>query len=263
MRKILKKLHLYFALALCLPLVLQGLAGSILVFRNQISDVILSYKYDFADGEIASKEAIIEAAKQSASEGLEALPIKIPAEKKSAVKVRFVKIGEKKPSLEIVLDPVSLRVLEVNDPAKNFFRLIKKFHADLFIPWEVGKNLVGIFGIVMLFMCVSGVVIWYPKHGDFKRALTFKFRSIGKKFLRDLHGAVGFWTMIPLAISSVTGIYLIYFRSKESNKIWHALHEGAIGGMAWQLTVFLVGFLPLLFAITGILLWLKKGKKGR
>ncbi len=293
MKKILKKLHLYFALLLCLPLILQGLTGSIMVFRNQISDAILKCKHDFADGEIASKEAIIEVAKQNVSKDLsfipsrygnatqvaprlagipipyvngtygkdfEILPIKIPTEKNSAVKVRFAKIGEKKPSLEVVIDPVSLQILEVNNPAKNFFRLVKKFHEDLFIEGRIGKNIVGIYGIAMFFMCISGLVIWWPKAGMLKRALTFKFSDSGKKFLRDFHGAIGFWMTIPLAISSFTGIYLIYFRTKESNKIWQALHEGAIGGMPWQVTVFLVGFLPLFFSITGIALWWLKKK---
>ena len=60
MRKIFKKLHLYFALILFIPLVLQGLTGTILVFRNEISDVILRQKYLLSEGEIADEALIIE-----------------------------------------------------------------------------------------------------------------------------------------------------------------------------------------------------------
>jgi len=58
-KKIIKKLHLYLALALCIPLVLQGLSGSVIAFRSEISNAILSYKYDLAEGELASAEEAI------------------------------------------------------------------------------------------------------------------------------------------------------------------------------------------------------------
>lgn len=144
----------------------------------------------------------------------------------------------------------------------DFFRTLKKFHASLLIPGYFGKSIVGVLGLVLIFMCVSGLIIWWPKPGFLKHALRFKFSSTGKKFHRDLHGAIGFWMLIPLTVSSVTGIYLIYFKTKQSNKLWHAIHEGAFGGAAWQVIVFLVGFLPLLFSITGIALWwIKKRDK--
>lgn len=182
MKKIVKKFHLYFALILFLPLIIQGLTGSLLVLKDI-----------FFDGEVP-----------------------------------------------------------------NFFRTLKKFHASLLLPSPWGKSVVGVFGLVLIFMCVSGLVIWWPKPGFLKHSLRFKFSSTGKKFHRDLHGAIGFWMLIPLTAASVTGIYLIYFKTKQSNKLWHAIHEGSFGGATWQLIVFLTGFLPLLFSITGIALWWMK-----
>lgn len=262
MRKVLKKIHLYLALVLCLPLIIQGLSGTFLTFRNEISNILINQKYDFIDGEFASEEEIVTMAQAQVEEGLEAAPLKMPQEKNRAVKVYFKKNGERKPVVEVVMDPVSLTVIEVNDPAKNIFRLVKKFHEDLFIENGFGKNIVGIYGIVMLFMSLSGLILWWPKSGMIKRALTFKFSDKGKKFHRDLHGAVGFWTMIPLLASSITGIYLIYFRTKESNKLWHAIHDGSALGLYGQGLMFIVGFLPILFSVTGISLWwLKKQNK--
>ncbi|NBV05939.1 MAG: PepSY domain-containing protein [Proteobacteria bacterium] len=261
MRKILKKIHLYLALALCLPLILQGLTGSMMAFRSEISDAIINYKYDFAKGEMASQETIIEIARKEVDTDLSLVPFKMPEKKNQAAKVRFSKNGERKPILEVLLDPVSLKIIEINDPRQNFFRLTKKFHEELFLS-KIGKNIVGIFGIVMLFMALSGLVLWWPKKGNLKRALTFKISESGKKFHRDLHGAVGFWFMLPLLATSATGIYLIYFKSNRSSKIWHSIHDGSALGTFGETTIFLVGFLPLLFSITGIALWwLKKKNK--
>lgn len=258
MRKIFKKLHLYLALFLCIPLILQGLTGSLLAFRSEISNTILHHKYILSQGKMASEESIIDAASKSAPQDLVPLSFKMP-EIGNFAKVRFTKEGERKPILEVVVDPISLTVLENQDPNKNIFRIVKKFHEDLFLD-KIGKKIVGIYGIIMLFMCISGLVIWWPKSGMLKRALTFKFSDSGKKFHRDLHGAVGFWFLIPLTAVSVTGIYLIYFRSKESGKIWHAIHDGTIAGIYGESLTFLVGFLPLLFSITGIALWWLKRK---
>ncbi len=260
MRKILKKIHLYLALALFIPLVLQGLTGSIMAFRGEISNAILHHKFDLSEGDFRSEEEIIAAASTAVDPELNPAPLRMP-EERNFVKVRFNKKGERKPVAEVVIDPVSLQVLEVNDPSKNIFRILKKFHEDLFLS-EIGKNIVGIFGIVMLFMCVSGLVIWWPKQGMLKRALTFKFSDKGKKFHRDLHSAVGFWLLIPLTAVSITGIYLIYFKTKESNKLWHSIHDGTVAGIYGESLAFVVGLLPLLFSITGIALWwLKKKSK--
>lgn len=259
MKKLIKKIHLYLALLLCLPLILQGLSGSIMAFRGEITAAILNHKYELTKGEMVSAENIIAAASAEAPEDLVAGQFKMP-ENGSFAKVHFNKIGEKKPVLEVILDPVSLQILEINDPSKNTFRLLKKFHEDLFISGKLGKNIVGFFGSVMLFMCISGLILWWPKTGFLKRALTFKFSDKGKKFHRDLHGAAGFWLLIPLTATSITGIYMTWFKNKESSKLWHSIHDGTFAGIYGETLIFFVGFLPLLLSITGITLWLFKRK---
>lgn len=363
MKKILKKIHLYLALILCIPLVLQGLIGATLVFQKEITEILLRQNHVFVEGEMQSPSRLIELAQAEIPEGFVTTLIKIPTEENSPAVIRFTKSGEKKLMLEALVDPVSGELLKIKNPETDFFRLIKKFHTSLFISGDIGKTIVGNFGFVMLFMCVSGVVLWWPRKGNLKRAVTFKFSSKGKKFHRDLHGAVGFWFLLPLMVVSFAGVYLTFtpatsavilsifsgqdlrataaefkvepqknalildsvvsltssavgpqekllsinipaktnqpyrvnfapknYREGEptitvfvdqfeqqiiekrdpnfyslGEKIiaWqHALHSGEGLGIVWKITVFLVGFLPLLFSITGIVLWLKK-KKGR
>ena len=362
MKKILKKIHLYLALILCIPLVLQGLVGATLVFQKEISEVLLRQNHVFVQGEIQSPSALIAAAQQEIPEGFAVTLIKIPSEKNSPATIRFSRNGEKKLMLEALLDPVSAQVLKIKNPESDFFRLIKKFHTSLFIPGENGKTAVGIFGLVMLFMALSGVVLWWPKKGNLKRALTFKFADQGKKFHRDLHGAAGFWFLLPLMVVSFAGVFLTFTPAtssvilsifpgqdlrasaaeikveKQENSLaldevvslaksavateekllsvslptkptqpyrvnfapknyqdgepaitvfvdqfaqkiiekrdpnsyalgekiiaWqHALHAGEGLGIVWKIAVFLIGFLPLLLSITGIVLWLKKKQK--
>lgn len=357
MRKIIKKLHLYFALILCIPLVLQGLSGALLVFEREILEKKIHIS---SEEKIHSASEIISAAKKKIPEGYSANFIKID----EAATVRFSqKIAEKNSVLEVKIDPTSLEIFEIKNPQENFFNTIKKFHTNLLIQGAAGRNIIGCYGLVMLFMAISGLIIWWPRKGNWSRALTFKFSSTGRKFHRDLHGAIGFWTSIILLISSFSGTYLafpqatgnlvakifsgknftpaneikvtpndekplaidqaitlatssapqdakffaaniptksdqpfrinftpknyedgepliIIFVDQWQKKIiekrnpasysitekiisWqHALHVGQGLGVAWKITIFLTGFLPLLFSITGISIWwLKKKEK--
>ncbi len=261
MKKILKKIHLYLALILCIPLILQGLTGATLAFQKEISEFSLRQNHVFLEGENQSQEQLIVAAQGFVPEGFLATTVRFSSEKKSSAAVRFVKEGERKQAYEVLLDPVSGEVLKVKNFDTDFFRVVKKFHASLLLSGDLGKNIVGFFGVVLLFMALSGVVLWWPRQGNFKRSVTFKFSSTGKKSHRDLHSAVGFWTLSLLLSSSITGIFLIFFKTKESSKLWHAIHEGSVFGLWGEAVVFLTGFLPLIFALTGILLWLTKKKE--
>jgi uncharacterized iron-regulated membrane protein len=40
-----------------------------------------------------------------------------------------------------------------------------------------------------------------------------------------------------------------------------ALHEGSRGGILWQVVVFLTGAFPPIFAVTGIVMWLRRRRR--
>ena len=39
------------------------------------------------------------------------------------------------------------------------------------------------------------------------------------------------------------------------------LHEGSRGGIVWQVAVFLTGMFPPIFAVTGIVMWLRRRRR--
>jgi len=208
-KKIIKKLHLYVALALCLPLIIQGLTGSILIFQSEISHALLKRNHVFSEGEIQSAGSIVKAASAVTEKDFQPNLVKIS----DVASVRFMKNeGEKKFASEVILDPVSLEVLQVKNPETDFFRFIKKFHATLLIKGELGHQIVSVFGFALLFLAISGLILWFPKFKNLGKekafTFTFKFRSVGKKFHRDLHVVVGFWSSVFLLITAFSGVYL-------------------------------------------------------
>lgn len=216
MKKILKKLHLYIALIFFIPLVLQGLTGSILVFEKPITNFFLHQKHDFAKGEIAPVSEIIKSAVTSVPEDFNANFVRFSFEENDPAFVRFTKSAPKKSFLEVVIDPVSLEVVAVKNPEKEFFSFIKKLHTNLLIQGELGRNIIGILGIILLFMTISGIIIWWPKKmNKFKSAITFDLSDTETKrgvfFVhKSIHKAVGFWTFALMFIASFSAIYLAF-----------------------------------------------------
>jgi len=208
-RKFIKKLHLYVALTFCIPLILQGLSGAVLVFQKEISQALIKRNHKLAEGEIQSADSIIKAATAVAKEDFFPSFVKIS----NVAEVRFMKNdGDKKTFEEVIIDPVSLEVLEQNNPEENVFRMMKKFHETLMLKGELGHKIVSSFGFALLFLSITGIILWFPKTQNLRKpnAFTFKFKfsSVGKKFQRDLHVTFGFWLFFFLLITSFSGIYL-------------------------------------------------------
>src|SRR5262249_11261034 len=132
-RWIVQQLHLWVGLALCVPLVLLGLTGSILVFEDQLT----SAPATAAAGEAKPVGAIIAAARAVAPAGFAPQTYMAPAEPNGLATVRLTpakRSGNNAPAgpgdaLRVLVDPVSLAT-SVNPP-EGFLRQIANLHTSL------------------------------------------------------------------------------------------------------------------------------------
>ncbi len=226
MKKILKKLHLYIALIFFLPLILQGLTGAILIFHEELENfksTKASQKPAEQPHEIAK---IITAAQKFAPQEL--TPSFIKFEANGLDKVRFDK------NFEVVINPETLEIIEQRNPETGFFYIVKKLHTNLLIkaPWS--RNIIGIFGIALLFLTISGIILWWPKNLEkFRNSIHFKFSDIGYRFHKTMHKAIGFWFFITLTVISISGIYLSFksplrIKTSEISKEFLTIDEAEI-----------------------------------
>jgi len=91
----------------------------------------------------------------------------------------------------ILADPATGRVLG-ELPDSGPIRGLQELHFNL-LGGRRGRFLNGIGAIALLTMCVTGVVIWWPR------------RRHWRLVIRDLHGASGIWTVVFLAMWAITG----------------------------------------------------------
>jgi uncharacterized iron-regulated membrane protein len=75
----------------------------------------------------------------------------------------------------------------------------------------VGRIIVGISGILLILLSLTGVVIWWRGRRALKRGLTVRWKASPKRLNYDLHGAVGIYSMIGLIILGFTGAGLTFY----------------------------------------------------
>ena len=206
MKKFLKKLHLWVALVFFLPLVIQALTGALLILEDNFKNKI---HIDSSNQKTKPISQILLAAQTSiAEENYAPSLIKFAANKDDPTIIRFAAKDGKKSYREVVIDQNSLAILHVENLDKNFFRLIKKFHARLFIDGDLGYKIVSAYGFALLFLGLSGIIIWLPKPKKLLQSISIRLQEKGYVFYKDTHKAFGFWLSIFLVLIAISGIYL-------------------------------------------------------
>ena len=242
----LQQIHLWIGLILLLPLVMMGITGAVLVYAHDIEHLLGQGDPDVKTaGEWQSAARLIEAAKAANSEpGRLPMAVRWPSEVGEPAAVRLSRPGmaNERPqfrggqqggqqggqpggqqaqgrvpmqspfagSLQILVDPVSLQVLETQQAMTGWVRFFHDLHGHIFIPGGLGREIVGWLGVAMLVLGCSGLYLWWPKPGQWKQAFMIRRKARGLRLNRELHGAVGIWSLVIFMLVNFTGVYLAF-----------------------------------------------------
>jgi uncharacterized iron-regulated membrane protein len=110
--------------------------------------------------------------------------------------------------LTLLVDPASARILG-ELPERSVVRTIQDLHFDL-LGGRTGRIVNGIGAMLMLVLCVTGLVIWWPGVANWRRGFTVDFRRNWKRVNWDLHSATGICTVLLISMWSVTGVYFAF-----------------------------------------------------
>jgi uncharacterized iron-regulated membrane protein len=212
----LRTVHLWGGLVLAIPFILLGISGSILMLQPEVPR--WSQPHASARGEAQSLEAIMAAAR-AALPGSIATRITLPESRGEPATVRFrppdAERGENGRGDLVFVDPVSLQILgRIERPrVAPIFNVMRTLHATLYVRTMSDRSFVGWMGIALTFMCLSGLVLWWPKKGKWRGAFGVVDDARGYRLFHDLHSAIGFWSLIVLLIVSISGLYLAFPRT--------------------------------------------------
>lgn len=206
------KLHLYTALALGPFFFVLGLTGSINVFRWEI-DALLNPQLRLASaaGQYRPWREILSAAQQ-AHPGMDGRwSLQVAEEPAAMVLVRCRETSSD--------DGFALRMIWVNpytaEPVSSrafgefFSTWIYDLHWALLLG-ETGHLFVGCLGVALMVSLVSGIYLWWPKNGGWRKALTIKRRAGSQRLIFDWHKAIGLYIFPVLLLLAFTGAYLVF-----------------------------------------------------
>lgn len=236
--KVLHQSHLWAGIILCLPLMALGVSGSILVANDLIQDWTAPAAAPPTPGDVKPLSEVIEAARATVPAGQVPSAIMFPEQAGQPITIRFA--GSRGPQggppggpaqaggrpaasppaggpmgpgggTMVRINPVTLDLHPTPTMGGNsVIRTMHSLHGNLLIPGRDGREVVGWLGVVMLVLGVSGLVMWWPRQGRWKAAFQVKAGTRGLRLHRDLHGAVGIWSLLVFLLVSLSGVYLVF-----------------------------------------------------
>jgi uncharacterized iron-regulated membrane protein len=204
------QVHLWLALILCLPMVIIGISGSGLLLQREL--LVRSVPAATATGQRHTIPEIVAAAAKAAPATMAANRVERARAQGSPAVVRFHPKNGTGAEFDYYIDPVSLRILGNQEVVERgpVLAFLITIHAFLAMPPPIGLPFVGFNGAIITLMALSGLVLWWPRKGQWRNAFTMRRGTRGIAFHYDLHRVAGIWTFLVLLAVSVSGIYLTF-----------------------------------------------------
>lgn len=113
----------------------------------------------------------------------------------------------------VFLNPYSGEIIHVEDHLSGFFAFILKGHTRMWLPKDIGEQVVGASILVFIFIIISGFILWIPKkRKNLKQRLQFIWKPTTrwKRKNFDLHTIVGFYICSLALVLAFTGTIMSY-----------------------------------------------------
>lgn len=207
LRKALFQVHLWVGIGIGLYILLIGITGSILVFREEMQHAMESPRLDPSSTQGEPADILAVAGRMRAAFPDRTLTsIGNPVADRNTIRA-YLRKGET--YLAVDAHPVTGAILGAANSDTSFLRWLQLLHFNL-LAGATGRIVNGVGAIFLLVLCLSGMIIWWPGIRNWKRGLTVDFSKKWKRLNWDLHSAAGFWTMSVLAMWAVTGAYFAW-----------------------------------------------------
>jgi uncharacterized iron-regulated membrane protein len=280
LRKILFQVHLWTGLAVGLYVVAICLTGSVLVFRQEF------YQYFRPGTRIEPREMErltedeLKVAAKRAYPALEVSNVQLGRRNRTTPAEVWIAGGDKE--LHRLFDPYTGEDLGDAEPqATQLFEKVARFHNDLLLD-RAGRDWNGYGAIVLAIMSLTGLVIWWPGIRGLRRGLLMKWNTSWKRFNWDLHNVFGFWTFAFVFMWALTGTYMIFpdpflevvdfFQPPSDDvplrfgdtvlEVFARLHIGRAYGMTVKIAWGVIGLVPVLLFVTGVIMWWNRKIRG-
>lgn len=203
--------HLYLGLCIGAFYMLAAITGSLLVFYVEI-DRVLNPELLVQPGPVIQPyEKVLETLQHNFPERDRSWRLELPTEPDRPVMARYYKPAEKShltfAPLMVAVNPYTLEIINSRFWGDYAMTWVYDLHYTLLLD-KTGHTLIALVGIFLLVSLCSGVYLWWPHSGRWKKALALKLRHGRARWIYDLHTLTGVYAAVLLVVISVTGSVL-------------------------------------------------------
>jgi uncharacterized iron-regulated membrane protein len=222
-RKLWLKVHLYLGLVVGAVFVLIGLTGSLLAFESaldeRLNSTLMTVSSDRENKDYLPPDVLVASGLSALPANGNALSLAFPRHSGLAFELWFEQPSpnsDHSESHQIFINPytgeVSGQRLKV-DFARGWrgplMDVVLRLHYSLAVG-PTGMTIMGFIGLVLVFLLLTGLILWWPSPGKLKKALTIKSNASAERFNFDLHKTFGFYSSVVLLFLALSGVYMIF-----------------------------------------------------
>jgi uncharacterized iron-regulated membrane protein len=215
-RKVALILHRVVGVMVGLLLVVIGLTGSSLVFWHEIDESRNPQLMRVVpQGDRISPDAILKPV-QTAYPDLKLESIDLPRTPEETYKVGLKSKDDK--WIDTYVNPYTGAILGQRQWGRTLMTFIYDIHMTL-LAGEVGGIVVGICGILLLLLGISGVILW-PGWKQFAQGFKIRWKSPVQLVNYDIHKVGGILSTVFLLLIAFTGAAMIFYTQFEGAVYW-------------------------------------------
>ena len=211
MKKIFRKIHLWLSVPFGLIITLVCFSGAMLVFENEVNEWFRRdlYYVETVKESPLPMDKLLEKVATTLPDSVSVTGVSISSDPGRAYQVSLSK--PRRASLYV--DQYTGEVKGKSERS-GFFMFMFRMHRWLLdsmnpgnegILW--GKMIVGVSTLLLVFVLISGIVIWWPRtRKALKNSLKITATKGWRRFWYDLHVAGGMYALIFLLAMALTGL---------------------------------------------------------
>lgn len=124
----------------------------------------------------------------------------------------------------VFVNPYTGNVQVVENTKANFFQIVLQLHMNLLLGKKYGHVIVGFSTIFFGVLCLTGIVLWWPKKWKpktIKNSFSINFKAKSKRLNYDLHKVLGFYSLLLALLFAFTGLVFAFpaFKKMVSNQL--------------------------------------------
>ena len=211
MKKIFIKIHLWLSVPFGLIITLVCFSGAMLVFENEVNEWFRRdlYYVETVKESPLPMDKLLEKVATTLPDSVSVTGVSISSDPGRAYQVSLSKTR----SASLYVDQYTGEVKGKSERS-GFFMFMFRMHRWLLdsmnpgnegIFW--GKMIVGVSTLLLVFVLISGIVIWWPRtRKALKNSLKITATKGWRRFWYDLHVAGGMYALIFLLAMALTGL---------------------------------------------------------